>query len=273
MKIAGCVIFFNPAESCLKHIESYINIVDVLYVIDNSITVDRTIIEKLDKNKVNYFSFGDNLGIAYALKFAAEKAIEEEFDFLLTMDQDSEFPNVSRNEIEDRFDCIEHLEDYGIVGLNFNSEIKCRKLKEVKFWLTSGNFINLANYKLVHGFNEELFIDYVDFDLCEQFYRINKKVAYFEDLSLLHAIGNPKRYNILGIKFTITNHTPIRYFYRFRNAKYLYKRNKKFYRKLYYKGLFIDTFKIIFFEKEKLKKLKLIRQGRRNAQKGILGKY
>ena len=40
--------------------------------------------------------------------------------------------------------------------------------EEVNMVITSGNIINLSLYKNIEGFNEELFVDFVDFDLCYQ---------------------------------------------------------------------------------------------------------
>ena len=274
MKIAGCVVLYNPSDECLKNIKTYVELLDTLYVLDNSTVYNDELIRCLKQlPNVEYVGFDGNTGIAHALKIGANRALVEQFDLLLTMDQDSEFPVVSREEIENRFSKI-RLNDYGIVSLGFNrGESTEKQLQEVSTWITSGNFIILENYKRIEGFREELFIDFVDFDLNEQFNRINKKIAIFQDLSIKHQIGNPKKYNFCGIKFTVMNHAPIRYYYRFRNALYLYHKNKKFYKKLYRKGLLVDIPKVILFEKDKRAKLKMIRQGRRDARHGKLGKY
>ena len=274
MKIAGCVVLYNPSNECLDNIKTYIDLVDRLYVLDNSTAHNDELVDCLKQfPNTEYINFDDNTGIANALKVGAERAIQEEFDLLLTMDQDSSMPALSRDALESRFGELK-LDDYGIVSLGFNGdEGSDKKLTEVSTWITSGNFIVLENYKKIKGFREELFIDFVDFDLNEQFHAIGKKIAVFQDLSIRHQIGNPKKYNVCGIKFTVMNHAPIRYYYRFRNALYLYRRNKKFYKKLYRKGLFIDIPKVILFEKNKRAKLKMIKRGRRDAKHGKLGKY
>ncbi len=273
MKIAACVVLYNPDIKCLDNINSYYSLVDCLYVLDNSDCYNSKLIELLtEKKNVEYINLGGNQGIAYALKVGLQKSVETQFDLCLTMDQDSIFPTISRTDLENKILKVD-LEQYGIIGLNINSSDKEDEIVEVKYWLTSGNFIVLNNYKKIHGVREELFIDYVDFDLNQQFDQINKKVAYWRDLSLIHQIGNPKKYNFFGVKFTVLNHAPIRYYYRFRNARYLYLRNKKFFRKLYFHDLCIDIPKIILFEKQKRLKLRLIKKGRKDAKKGILGKY
>lgn len=274
MKIAGCVVLYNPSMECISNIKTYAELLDTLYVLDNSTSHNDELTQLLNQlANVEYINFNDNTGIANALKVGANRALCQGFDLLLTMDQDSEFPIVSREEIERRFSNID-ITKYGIVSLGFNStEQKAEELSEVPTWITSGNFIVLENYQKIEGFHEELFIDFVDFDLNEQFSKINKKIAVFQDLSIKHQIGSPKEYKVFGKKFTVLNHAPIRYYYRFRNALYLYRRDKKFYKKLYRKGLWIDIPKILLFERNKCAKLKMIRRGRRDARHGKLGKY
>ena len=187
------------------------------------------------------------------------------------MDQDSVFPT-------DKLDVIKgYIErysgEYAIIGLNFNSESTETKLVEEKFLLTSGNFIKNEDYEKIEGFKEELFIDWVDFDLDEQFYRIGKKVGYVNEVSLKHTMGNPETHKLMGKKVTALNHSLVRYYYRYRNGLYLYKRNKKYYKKKYKHDIIIDRIKILLYEKHKHQKFKMIRRGRKDAKRNILGPY
>lgn len=274
MKIAGSVVLYNPTIECLDNIKTYADLVDRLYVLDNSTVHNDELISQLKQfQSVEYIDLQTNTGIANALKVGAQQALLQGFDLLLTMDQDSRFPVLSREALEGRLQELK-LDDYGIVSLGFNNpECTEKKLVEVSTWITSGNLIVLENYKKIEGFRDELFIDFVDFDLNEQFHAIGKKIAVFQDLSIGHQIGNPKKYNVGGVKFTVLNHSPIRYYYRFRNALYLYRKNKKFYKKLYRRCMWIDIPKVLLFEKEKHAKMKMIRRGRRDARHGKLGKY
>jgi rhamnosyltransferase len=94
MKIAGVVVLYNPDESVIGNINSYIKDLELLYVFDNS-EVKNELIEKLKKiNKVKYFSVGKNVGIGFALNYVCDIAVKEGYDWLLTMDHDSYFePN------------------------------------------------------------------------------------------------------------------------------------------------------------------------------------
>lgn len=271
MKICACVILYNPSDD-IRNIISYPYFIEKLYFIDNSAINNLDKIKKYCTFNYEYVPFYENMGIAYALKLACDKAINDGFDFILTMDQDSIFP---KNNEEEIFTYLlrDDIKDYGILGLNYNSKTTEKKIIDCKYWLTSGNFINLTNYKLINGFDERLFIDYVDIEIAEQFNKINKKIGYINHISLKHKIGNPIKINIFGLKFTCMNHSPIRYYYRYRNSRYLYRKNHKFYRSKYLHDLYVETLKMLLFEKNKINKLRMIILGRRDAKSKKLGKY
>ena len=273
MKFCGVVVLYNPKNDIIDNIHSYIDYLDELYVCDNSENPNKEIIKEIEKiKKTTLISMNGNQGIALALKVGLQKAIDNQFDFCLTMDQDSKFPIVNKDYLLSYFNS-ENIDDFGIIGLNFmeKKDLKSR-LVETNTWITSGNFINIKNYKLISGFNEKLFIDYVDFELDEQFYKIGKKVAYIEDILLDHHLGNPIIKRILFKKVRSLNHPPIRYYYRYRNIYYLYKKNKSFYRESF-KIEKRNVLKVILCENEKRIKLKMIRKGKKDARKGILGKF
>jgi len=273
MKICGVCVLYNPDMSVIENIESYIPILDELIIFDNSESPNLELIKYLENvEKIKITSYGENLGIAYALKYGLDYAVKNNYDFCLTMDQDSKFPSIDYNYILSYLK-TDDIDDYGIIGLNYmDKNDKQPKLVERKLWITSGNFINIKNYKLINGFNVDLFIDYVDFELCEQFYKIGKKVAYIDDAVLIHHLGNPICKKILFKTVTSMNHAPIRYYYRYRNLYYLYARNKKLYRENY-KAEKRNIIKMFLFEKNRRQKYKMIRKGIKDAKRGILGKY
>ena len=88
MKLAGVVVLYNPDQKVIQNITSYINEVDVLYLVDNS-SKDNSLLFTHEKAK--YIPLHGNTGIAHALKVGATKAIDNGFHYLLTMDQDSMF--------------------------------------------------------------------------------------------------------------------------------------------------------------------------------------
>lgn len=272
MKIDGVVVFYNPNLEMIDNITKYYSFLNHLFVVDNSPVVNEEVVQELEKlEKVTYIPLGENKGIATALKVGLEKAKEDNADICLTMDQDSEFPTDKWSEVYDYLE--RYISEYAIIGLNFNSDSTEKGLVKVDTLLTSGNFINMSDYKKIKGFNEDLFIDCVDFELCEQFYNIGRRIAYINEISLKHKMGdNPIRKRFFFVHVTALNHSPIRYYYRYRNGYYLYHKNKKFYKNL--KNQFFSIkLKVILYEPNKREKLKMMSRGAKDAKRNILGPF
>ena len=271
MKIDGVVVLYNPEDEILDNIEKYRPFLERLYVVDNSTKVNEELVKKVQQHKnVKYIPLCGNKGIGKALKVGLEEAKTSGADICLTMDQDSVFPSERFDEVKDYLE--KNINDYAIIGLNFNSDSTEKGIIDVKTLLTSGNFINMNDYKKIKGFNEDLFIDCVDFELNEQFDKINRKIGYINDISLIHKMGNPLPRRLLGVRVTALNHSPIRYYYRFRNGYYLYKQNKKFYKQLK-KQFFSIKLKVMLYEPNKKEKFKMMRRGISDAKKNILGEF
>ncbi len=272
MTINGVVVLYNPDIAVIENIKSYQSFCHKLFVIDNSTSYNEEVINSLKEFKnVEYLSLKGNQGIAKALKEGMALSILDKADYTLTMDQDSLFPTDKLDVIKSYLE--KYSSEYAIIGLNFNSESSESKLIEEHFLLTSGNFIKNDDYQKIKGFKEELFIDWVDFDLDEQFYSIGKKVGYINEVSLIHKMGNPESHKLMGKEVTALNHPLVRYYYRYRNGLYLYKRNKKYFKKKYKHDIIIDRIKILLYEKNKHAKFKMIRKGRKDAKRNILGPY
>lgn len=272
MKIDGVVVLYNPTEKTVKNILEYAPLLNKLYVIDNSDCVNDSVINQLSKiPNVEIAQMNCNKGIATALRIGTDKAIEDGADFCLTMDQDGVFP-ISRMPDFIKYLASRDIDDYGMIGVRIPSLPAGEGLIVTKTIITSYSFINIKNYMKTSGFRDELFIDSVDTELCHQFYKIGKKVAYIGEILIEHLIGTPCIRKFFGIKITVTNHSPLRCYYRFRNNYVLYREDKKFYKETRIKDRH-QILKILFFEKNKLEKFKMIRRGRKDAKLRKLGRY
>lgn len=274
MKVNACVVWYNPNQENLNNIKLYPKFLNKLYIIDNSNISNKNMLQNINLDyDYEYIPLLENKGIAYALKLACDIALKEECDYILTMDQDSIFPINNDEYIFNTLSNSKFFDEYAIIGIGYEKIESTLEIIDVKEIITSGNFLNLHKYRLTQGFNVDLFIDYVDFDICQKFNAQNFKIGFLTKVHMQHKIGNPINKNILGVKFSCMNHSPIRYYYRFRNSRYLYKTNKKYYRRKYYKEIIIDVLKVILFEPNKRKKMKMIKKGRYDAKRNILGKY
>lgn len=271
--VGSCTVLYNPNESVLTNLNSYSNCVDVSVVVDNSDTKNE--ISQSLKNDPNfiYIDMDGNKGIAAALNKGIEYLNSKNIDFALTMDQDSLFPTKYYPNILKLVN--KYTTDYSVIGLNFNQDNGgLDEIIEVPYWITSGNFVNISDFMSVGGFMNELFIDYVDFELGYKFKKNGFKICYLKDFSLKHTIGNPIEIHLFGKTYYAMNHSPIRYYYRYRNAYYLYHFvDRQFFKKEYYKEMIVNTLKMLIYEKNQKVKFSMIRKGIQDAKCKKMGKF
>lgn len=273
-KISGVVVLYNPDESYIENIKSYIDDLDKLYVVDNS---DKK--NKVPRNKkIEYIFNNGNLGVAKALNIACEKSINEGYDWILTMDQDTKFKDGVMKRMIDYIDNNDCSKD-GILVPWHNTKLDLVKSKDVIDYplevMTSGNLVNLNIYKEIGGYYEDYFIDGIDIEYCLRLKKYGYRIVRFNDVEIDHDLGNIEYHNFLGKRYLCTNHNYLRNYYIARNYRDI--------RKKYYDiapeyceiltHLKLRIFRIVMFEKDKFRKVRNLFRGIRDYKKGIVGKY
>jgi rhamnosyltransferase len=249
-KIVATVIFYNPDDDTYDNIKSYVDEVDLLIIVDNSTEHNHTLLDKIkhDFNNILYINNNANLGIATALNIACEKAIELNYRWILTMDQDSKFIN-----FKSYIQCLSKFydrNDISIIGAgdvslpNFIKDLSkylsqeklqtiaeqyleelayklegCEESNNEKFIITSGNFLNLSLFHKVGRFNDELFIDEVDHEYCAKSLQLHYKIIKLKNIKFIHSLG----YQANGV----SQHNHIRVYYIIRNRLYMMSKYHK----------------------------------------------
>lgn len=283
-KVACVVIWYNPQiDQVQSIISSYVNQVDKIYVIDNSDEIRTEDHKKILKRLKNceYISLKKNEGIAKALNIGFHKAIDENFNYVLTLDQDSlcsegmvgKLLNVAQKLNRDKI-------QYGIIAAQPDTPQRAPKiyngLSEKDSVIASGNLVSTEAFLKVGGFKEELFIDYVDCWFSLSIRKNGYKIIQVNDAILHHNLGNIKRKSLCGIKLYPTNHSSLRHYYIARNRIYTGIEFKSYFpkfirwEKINYLKILI---KLFCYEDEKRKKLRMILRGIKDARKGIWGKF
>lgn len=276
-KLAGLVVLYNPDNSIEQNISSYIDQVGRLYVFDNS-DIRSEIADKLQlNNKVTIIHSGHNEGIAKALNAGALKAIDDGYNFLLTMDQDS---FVTAGMIDNLLTAINEFNNAGIISPVHTNKFNTpptspERYQEILVTKTSGNILNLEVYKSVGPFNEDFFIDYVDIEYCMRIIQAGYKVVQVNDAILIHNEANLTEKKFLFKIVYPYNHHPVRFYYKTRNRCYLKDKFKHIFPE--YFGVESDLFvnnliKVFLYEKQKLLKLKMSWLGYKDYKKGKTGK-
>ena len=264
--ILGVVITYNPNLDLLKkNIASFIDSVNAVVIIDNG----SKIIEELfylESDKIKVLSNKSNLGIADGLNQALLYADNGHFDLILTMDQDSFFENATVQDLLLGFkNDTTAIVCPSIKDMNSNHVVTVsEEYAEIFTTITSGSLCNVSILKLVGGFDSKMFIDYVDFELCLRLQKNGFKIIRSQKSVLCHHLGESKIERFFGIPIICTHHSPLRRFYYARNKIYIYKKYFFTFPSFVIRDIlsFVKTILIIlFFEKLKMEKIKMIVKG------------
>lgn len=277
MRCAGVTVLYNPDQSVIESIKTYLNDIEVLFLVDNS-SNDNSNMFSFDK-KIQYIPFLENKGIAYALNHGAKKAIESDFEWLLTMDQDSKFETnglnvlldyISKNQQENKIGLYSPFHSTAISG-----EPPKEKVSNPLVLMTSGNVINLKAYQDIGGFKDWMFIDCVDFDYCLNLRVHGYELVRVNYVILNHKLGDYEVKQFRGRDILCDNHNAIRRYYIVRNSYYIYDMYHQYYPD--YCTAVVEEVKDAFLhvpilEKDKFKKFINMCRGYIDFKKGKKGK-
>lgn len=271
MILAG-ITLFNPDMTGLKrNIGAIVGQVDRLICVDNG-TEEIDLIEHEIKGiypEVIFIKNGKNLGIAKALNQMFIYAEKEGFKWVLTLDQDSVCPCNIISEYRKYLSVPKVGSLCPIIDdRNYaNNDIIEGEIIYVEKCITSASLTSVEAWKTVDGFFNELFIDFVDHDFSAKLIENNYLIVRVNAVRLEHEIGHGRTVNFLGKKITVLNHSAFRKFYMTRNWIYYMKAHKSVINYTEERIKFIFFFlKTILYEEEKIKKLKEMLRGVREAK-------
>ena len=232
MNIAGVVILYHPdIKQISANINTYASGLKQLYIYDNTETQTPGIeaaLHGLHPN-IKYHFFNSNEGIAKRLNQAVALATQNQYDYLLTMDQDSSF----KPDDFEKYKSLIQKGDFTNVaqfGINCqpNISIPSEAPQEALTLITSGSILNLSLVKKVGDFNEDLFIDFVDAEFSYRVIQTGFVNLMFSNILLNHAIGElvSGRSVVTFKKSSRIIHTPVRAFYITRNGLTLLFKHK-----------------------------------------------
>lgn len=259
MKLAAVIVLYNPEELGIENIknniETYRKYCEHIYLVDNSKCQHENFIFE-----ATYIFNGNKGGLGGGQNRGIEKAAEDGYQWVMTMDQDSAFESSCsflsyKNDVAKIADLNANVASFGslIQNINKNESVfkKIRKnvlsplkkkilgahyisaaprIEEKCRVIASGNIISVEAWKKVCGFDESLFISEVDYDLCYKFVQSRFKILRLNDHVLVQRAGEKVHFHIFP-KF-LNQYTDTRFYYAARNAfimKKRYTEYKKFY--------------------------------------------
>jgi len=274
--IAAVTVLYNPQADVLENLKSYLHKVDKLFLVDNSDVSNQGMFSEL-KNlaQIEYIFNNENLGIATALNIGCEAALKDGYNWVLTMDQDSkiiELPEDFREKLAENNKTALYYPTYLINGEPYKYQI--RENGNPLVVMSSGNFIELEAFTTVGGFEDKLFIDYVDFDYCLKLKSSGFELEEIEGYKIAHELGKSTVKNLFLFKVLSTNHPVLRRYYITRNKLYMLQKYKSviaFYDKEK-STLLKEIIKIILFEDQKFQKLKIMYRAYNDFKMNNFGK-
>lgn len=280
MKIAGTITLYYPDRNVVNHILSYLPVLDVLYVLDNSEKPNIEIVNQIvSLPNVEYTAFEKNTGISYALNYALHKAKERGFDYLLTMDQDSSFPRDMMSRYKNcivKYTAKDKNSTIAMFCVSYTGstqfEIKNNLPHFILNGITSGSIVPVKIAIENGGFDEKLFIDEVDSEYCYRMEKKGYKILEFPQIKLNHSLGNPTNHHLFNYDFTTYNHNALRRYYITRNKIYVLKRYPQL-KKRYIKDIVRSSVFIVLGEKNKFSKLYMTLKGLWDGIFEYMGKY
>lgn len=256
---AGMVVYNPDMERLRKCLEYILSQFHQLIVFDNGgnckdlFTGDERFI---------YLTESENKGLAYALNRIMEKAIHLGYSWLVTLDQDTLLPN----NLLESYQRYIHEKDVAIFSPQvIDKRRKYLKIKdmtedlsEIDFCITSASCTNLNIWKHLNGFDEWLFIDFIDNDYCKRVKLSGYKIMRLNKVVINQQFGNIKLKSPRTVRFYLKlseilhnkniaklsyrkRVSPLRVYYVHRNLLYL---NKKFakYGGIGYENFYCNSF-------------------------------
>ena len=228
-RVLAGIVLYNPEVDRLRdNIEAIRTQVDYVLLIDNGSS---------NKSYTGFIKGYDNLaiitnvknqGIAYALNQICGYAHTHDFNWVLTLDQDSvatpRMVDTYKSIVDDTIGilgCWIHDRGYQIDeswGIEHGTF-------ETDWVITSAAFTNVKAWKDCGGFDNGMFIEWVDWEICESMRKVGYKIMKTYKTKLVHELGhNTRLVMVRHHQMQVMNHKPLRYYYSVRNRIYMSKK-------------------------------------------------
>lgn len=264
--VLAVIVTYNPEHDIIDNIIALKDQVQKILIVDNHSENDVDFLRTFcNSNNIEFIQNENNLGIATALNIGVDK-LKDNYKYFLTMDQDSRMES----------DCVERLVSalksnayLGAVGANYGNFVSKEQLIEKDLLITSGCLARKEVVVEIGGFVDELFIDCVDFDFSLAVKTLGYRLAIVPQALMEHHLGEKKGRRFLGIKFSITEHSAARYYYIYRNHKYIIAKYRRLFPKICLKKSIMQilhTIEVLLFHDNRKEKVKQMRAGKKDSK-------
>ena len=279
------VTLYNPSEKEFNNCRSLSQQVDTVILCDNSQESHETVFQN-EKNII-YITKNENLGLGAAVNVALKNDTYgwKDDDLIIFFDQDSQIGEGYIQALQDEYRKIETLiPNLGCLGPVFyntrNGRTERPRQKknitdetyEVSNTITSSLMMRYGNLKRIDFWNEKVFLDLADWDLCWRMQKAGMVCCMTEKVVLHHSVGNGEK-KVGPIKLRVGQ--PFREYYQTRDALYLLQENYvplKMRLRLIANVTIRPVVHYLMLD-DKKSRMKFIRRGINDYKKGVHGEY
>lgn len=288
------VVTYHPDESVLENLRAMVRDCGRVLVVDNGSGAD-TRGKLAAALGVELLSLGENLGVAAALNRGLAWAEAQGCEWAVTFDQDSRpepgliaalLASARNAAVPGRV---------AVVGAHTYDERTGRRdrwlrpawfgfrreycgeadLPDATFVITSGALTRVRAWRELGGFDEGLFIDYVDHEFCLKARRNGWQVLVSAGARLAHNLGSKREVRLAGRTIRPTFHSAMRHYYMARNRLVMWRQYAWRYPHwwlfdLCFGGL--NTLRVLLAEDGKWEKLKAMSRGSWDGLRGRQGR-
>lgn len=231
---SALITLYYPSDTVARNVRVIAQQADVVYLCDNSPHSHGDLFASIGASNIRYRFFGENLGVSRAFnRILKDPEIPwQENDHIFFFDQDSLIENGHIGRMISAYETIREADfPIGCLGpAYFNTSSGCVESPRAKTLLlediysvssiiTSSMLTTYGDLRAVGFWNDNVFLDMADWDLCWRMTAGGKLCCMTEGAVFRHSLGNgEKKVGPLRIRIA----KPFREYYQIREASYLF---------------------------------------------------
>lgn len=288
--ICAVVVTFFPQPDTADNLLALAPQVGRLLIIDNGSSPET--FEPLEpvarEIGATVLRLGSNIGIARALNIGLQHAREHGFHWLATFDQDSRAQPAMLAVMGQALADYPERERVGLVapthvdrraGMVMSDryrEASGARWHVIRTTMTSGNLVSVVAADQVGGFDDSLFIDYVDNEFCLRLRRRGFRILEATLAQLGHALGNLEVRDLGFVRTGITHQPALRRYYMTRNRLLVWRQYWHLEPTWVLRDMrrfLTEAAGIVLFEKDARAKVRMMWRGIRDAARNVRGAF
>lgn len=207
MKVLAVIVTYYPDLELLKrNVEALAGHVDDVLIWENTPAPDNIRFRLPAMDNLTYYGVGENVGISRALNLTRESFFEEEYDALLTMDQDSIWDNLGL--FLERVATSEA--PFGLYGPAVYTPALKPDFTPADTLITSGMLVRREIYERIGGYEELFFVDGIDLDFCYKAAEAGIPSWIVGGTALIQRFGRKRKVCFLGFHPEVYDYSPSR---------------------------------------------------------------